>query len=291
VETARLAPLWAVANFVAVLIFSVELKFGFLRHLISFDGIRLMAFALEFLATLIFLANTIWNVYLYTWMYLWMKPIELTDTEMRLLGVNKNELGFTPYVPKALPEKDKSALESPKKPEIQLSPNFSISPNLDTSHRSLVQSPMSPSSPGNSPFNTSSTNVSVNASSWVYNSGNASGLASSPSHSSSPLTTVRKRNVVIRTPENEMIRDSRTLQTYLDDYEELESKRDQLKDAESKQSSETWNLSASAQTPPPQASRNSGYQPADDSFVLDNWYAKQAEAENAKKPLISRQSK
>lgn len=226
-----------------------------------------------------------------------MKPIELTEPEQMLLGIKKNELGFATYVRKVEPAKDKTALNTPvKKPEIQISPNFSISASPDMAYRSLVQSPMSPTSPATSPFNTSSSNASVSTSSWLYNANSNSsggkGIPGAFSHSTSPTNALRKRNVVFRMPEDEIIKDSRSLKTYLDDYEELESKLGQLKDAESKQSTETsWNVSSSSTVSPKDASsagRNStNYQPADDSFVLGNWTDKKAESEITK-PLISR---
>ncbi|KAI1303118.1 hypothetical protein HDE_02435 [Halotydeus destructor] len=256
VALCRGTPFWASINGCSALLLYIELYFGLLRHLIGISFLEYSVIVLESILLFILIGNTAWNAYLFCWLYWFMVPIELRQSERLLLRVKENELGFTDYVPKPVTEEEK---QKEQRPEAD-SPRFSISPSAHFSTSRTQNSIMSASPGSDMSYNTTSPNLSVNASSWLYQSGQ---FGYSPSPQQQP--SLRKRVLSRNSSTANAFKDDHSLNDYLHSFEEMESKVKQLKDYEQKQSSlgDVW----TAVTRDKNGSMES-YKAADDSMVI-----------------------
>lgn len=242
-------------------------------------------YAAENILLLLFLVNTAWNLYLSMWMRWVMKPIELSQAQMMLLGVRENEVGFRALLPKT---DDQVTVESTKRHKLVVDrPNFSIeassalsfSPSsLDSSLKitssmlnqsvhsvapslhSSVRSPLSMSPSSLSPSASFSPNTSITSTSWLY-------MRESPylrprTKDTMHLLDMRSKPAPapIAKPEN-IIKDDASLTEYLKDFEDTASKLDQFRECEQRQS----NSPSDAMSSPPQRLH---YEPAVDPIVM-----------------------
>jgi len=215
-----------------------------------------------------------------------MHPIELTSSERVLLGVKNHEIGFKDYVPKP-PEIKLPSESSEKKTVVQDSPNFSISPSQTlTYNRSLQNSMLSNLSIASTPtriVNNSSPNLSLNSSSWYYQPTNSS--PSTPANRASSSNNLRKR--VSGNLFQSVIRDERSLNDYLQKFEENEEKLEIFKESEKKSnSSDIWNQSGREQSSP----QAMNYQSADDSSVLGSDAEMMVDEHSGLSPLRSKEN-